>query len=600
MQLENLLRVCDNAMKQYKRTRPDPSAASIRRAKFLPTHSIHPLVIGHLDRKAKEQHRAQDSKTLLPSSSSSSSTLLFSSSSSSSPSVGVASGTDAAATAEYLHSLGKFRPKTTVFEVDAKTTKRQERGLFSSSSSSGGSGSCGGRGAESVGMAAMREVRKRHRVLSVLHSSAVRLTDESLSVRGSGSTSRGGSGGGSGDGSRAQEGCSDMKGDDGDDNDEEEATENGAVGDEGLRWLKVAASASVVAGTAAVERKRRISKAERRHMTARKHIRSSKRQQIGDAFDDVFCGGGGGGDNDEEECGIRKDFLSGSSGDDATSSKRGRDGLGERKVFRDEVHYIGYGTGGDVERGREARLLADTCRNAGNDDTSGSSGRKKEGDKAGGLGGFGPGFGGAVVGGGPKHGLEAVLAGRLEDGVLDLTADEQQEMAKQQKLWQWDTRKRKYVKRSLAEMAEGRGSKKVRTESGVQVLKRNGGAKQKKGTPVVGELYEKWKAKSNKTIGGAAVDEIIASGAGRGGVDQPPLSSSASSSVSLAVRMPLPKGRQSKHVDKYRAAQERVIFADSNTTAAKEELRSVNQIHDQRNQKARHAQQKGRGKGGGR
>ena len=64
--------------------------------------------------------------------------------------------------------------------------------------------------------------------------------------------------------------------------------------------------------------------------------------------------------------------------------------------------------------------------------------------------------------------------------------------------------------------------------------------------------------------------------------------------------MPLPKGRQSKHVDKYRAAQERVIFADSNTTAAKEELRSVNQIHDQRNQKARHAQQKGRGKGGGR
>ena len=40
-----------------------------------------------------------------------------------------------------------------------------------------------------------------------------------------------------------------MKGDAGDDNDEEEATENGAVGDEGLRWLKVAASASVVAGT---------------------------------------------------------------------------------------------------------------------------------------------------------------------------------------------------------------------------------------------------------------------------------------------------------------------------------------------------------------
>ena len=37
--LENLVRVCANAMKQYKRTRPDPSAASIRRGASTPIHA---------------------------------------------------------------------------------------------------------------------------------------------------------------------------------------------------------------------------------------------------------------------------------------------------------------------------------------------------------------------------------------------------------------------------------------------------------------------------------------------------------------------------------------------------------------------------------
>ena len=44
-ELQNMVRVCDNANQQYKRTRPDPSARSIRRAKELVTHVVHPLVL---------------------------------------------------------------------------------------------------------------------------------------------------------------------------------------------------------------------------------------------------------------------------------------------------------------------------------------------------------------------------------------------------------------------------------------------------------------------------------------------------------------------------------------------------------------------------
>jgi hypothetical protein len=50
--LESLARVCANAMQQYKRTRPDPSAASIRRAKLLETHRVHPLLL-HRQRAAQ-------------------------------------------------------------------------------------------------------------------------------------------------------------------------------------------------------------------------------------------------------------------------------------------------------------------------------------------------------------------------------------------------------------------------------------------------------------------------------------------------------------------------------------------------------------------
>lgn len=44
--LANMWRVCENAMKQYRRTRPDPSRNAIHRAKQLNLEHVHPLLLG--------------------------------------------------------------------------------------------------------------------------------------------------------------------------------------------------------------------------------------------------------------------------------------------------------------------------------------------------------------------------------------------------------------------------------------------------------------------------------------------------------------------------------------------------------------------------
>ena len=44
--LASLWKVCENGMKQYRRTRPDPSKNAIRRAKELNLDHVHPLLLG--------------------------------------------------------------------------------------------------------------------------------------------------------------------------------------------------------------------------------------------------------------------------------------------------------------------------------------------------------------------------------------------------------------------------------------------------------------------------------------------------------------------------------------------------------------------------
>lgn len=57
---------------------------------------------------------------------------------------------------------------------------------------------------------------------------------------------------------------------------------------------------------------------------------------------------------------------------------------------------------------------------------------------------------------------------REQEAILDVNPDEAVDMAKKQRLLHWDSRKKKFVKTTLAELNERKsgGSRKIRTESG--------------------------------------------------------------------------------------------------------------------------------------
>lgn len=105
----------------------------------------------------------------------------------------------------------------------------------------------------------------------------------------------------------------------------------------------------------------------------------------------------------------------------------------------------------------------------------------------------------------------------LESALLDLTPDEALAMNNQRRMLRWDAKKRKFVKveiylhyyfitiisisdiyfylcqQTLEEFSQGKGAKRVRTESGVVGKKSNLPA---------GEMYAKWMKKTHREIGG--------------------------------------------------------------------------------------------------
>lgn len=97
-----------------------------------------------------------------------------------------------------------------------------------------------------------------------------------------------------------------------------------------------------------------------------------------------------------------------------------------------------------------------------------------------------------------EKGSEALLANRLEEALLDVQPDEALEMVKRKRIMHWDARKKKYVRATMSELGEGRGQKKLRTESGVTVS----GSSQ-----ATGEIYKKWQKRTNKTVSLAGGDE---------------------------------------------------------------------------------------------
>lgn len=86
---------------------------------------------------------------------------------------------------------------------------------------------------------------------------------------------------------------------------------------------------------------------------------------------------------------------------------------------------------------------------------------------------------------------------RIEETLLDLVGDENEDMVKKQRMMRWDKAKRKYVKTTVGSELSGESkSKKLRLESGQLV---------KSEKLKLGELYEKWQKKTNRSVGRTGV-----------------------------------------------------------------------------------------------
>jgi len=100
-----------------------------------------------------------------------------------------------------------------------------------------------------------------------------------------------------------------------------------------------------------------------------------------------------------------------------------------------------------------------------------------------------------------NNGMGMASALRLEEAMLDIVGDENIDMVKNQRITRWDKNKRKYVQTTLGMETSGMSkTKKLKLESGKIV--KNDKAK-------LGELYEKWQKKTNKSIGRVGVFDDV-------------------------------------------------------------------------------------------
>eukprot|EP00581_Thalassiosira_minuscula_P013976 CAMPEP_0183714618 /NCGR_PEP_ID=MMETSP0737-20130205/9092_1 /TAXON_ID=385413 /ORGANISM="Thalassiosira miniscula, Strain CCMP1093" /LENGTH=1034 /DNA_ID=CAMNT_0025943579 /DNA_START=143 /DNA_END=3247 /DNA_ORIENTATION=+ len=95
----------------------------------------------------------------------------------------------------------------------------------------------------------------------------------------------------------------------------------------------------------------------------------------------------------------------------------------------------------------------------------------------------------------------AALAHRIEENMLDIVGDENVDLVKRQRMMRWDKSKRKYVQTTVGDELSGDSkSKKMRLESGQLV---------KSDKLKLGELYEKWQKKTNRSIGRVGVFDDV-------------------------------------------------------------------------------------------
>uniref|UniRef100_A0A7S3NK48 RNA helicase n=1 Tax=Aureoumbra lagunensis TaxID=44058 RepID=A0A7S3NK48_9STRA len=92
-----------------------------------------------------------------------------------------------------------------------------------------------------------------------------------------------------------------------------------------------------------------------------------------------------------------------------------------------------------------------------------------------------------------KESADTPAVARLEAALLELAPDEALDMAKKQRIFQWDSRKRKYIQQTLGDVADGDKPGKTRTESGAVVSSA-------RAAKSVGDRYQKWQQNKKRGI----------------------------------------------------------------------------------------------------
>lgn len=154
------------------------------------------------------------------------------------------------------------------------------------------------------------------------------------------------------------------------------------------------------------------------------------------------------------------------------------------------------------------------------------------------------------------------LAHRIEENMLDIVGDENVDLIKRQRMMRWDKSKRKYVQTTVGDELSGESkTKKMRLESG-QLVK---GDKMK-----LGELYEKWQKKTNRSIGRVGVFDDVTEGA----------SGEAAGPIKKAQRAGVVKKSNTKNFDD----EPRTATAIRKEREKKEEMRVKNMKKGDRRQ----------------
>ena len=93
------------------------------------------------------------------------------------------------------------------------------------------------------------------------------------------------------------------------------------------------------------------------------------------------------------------------------------------------------------------------------------------------------------------------LAHRIEESMLDIVGDENIDLVKRHRMMRWDRSKRKYVQTTVGDELSGMSTtQRTKLESGQMV-----DSKKMK----IGELYEKWQKKTNKSIGRVGIFDDV-------------------------------------------------------------------------------------------